>query len=166
MNFIITLYATQLKLLCCCGKEKVICRKYSNNILKCNIMNNYLLAIGWWNFAGSFMMIGFFHESFGKKMLNEWTKIFSTEFKLDYWSRFWLMWSIGLNIFFGLINIYAAKWGYVDVQKFLICSDILAYLLFVGLAIWGIKSKRTGADIYSVFVIFGVWIVWGLAVLI
>ena len=76
------------------------------------------------------------------------------------------MWSIGLNIFFGLINIYAAKWGYVDVQKFLICSDILAYLLFVGLAIWGIKSKRTGADIYSVFVIFGVWIVWGLAVLI
>ena len=45
-------------------------------------MNNYLNAVGWWNFAGSLMMIGMLNQSFGKKMLNDWTKIFKTEFEL------------------------------------------------------------------------------------
>lgn len=62
-------------------------------------MENYLIAIGMWNLVGSFMMIVFFYEPFGKKILNEWTKIFTIEFKLDYWSKFWLGWAIGLNIF-------------------------------------------------------------------
>ena len=40
-------------------------------------MDTYLLSLGWWNFAGSILMIGFFYQSFGKKMLNDWTKIFT-----------------------------------------------------------------------------------------
>jgi len=128
-------------------------------------MDTYLLVLGWWNFVGSIMMLGFFNEQFGKKMLNEWTKIFSTEFVLDYWGKFWLFWAIGLNIFFGLINIMAAKWGFNELKTFLIWSDIIAYLSFVALAIWGIKAKRTGAGIYSVFIIFGAWIVCGISVL-
>lgn len=129
-------------------------------------MDTYLLAIGWWNFLGSIMMLGFFHQPFGKKMLNEWTKIFSTEFALDYWGKLWLIWAIGLNIFFGLINILAVKWGFIEVKMFLVWFDIIAYLLFVGLAIWGIKAKRCGEGAYSVFIIFGVWIIWGLWVVI
>ncbi len=124
-------------------------------------MDKYLLSIGWWNFIGSLTMLGFFNEWFGKKMLNEWTKMFVTEFKLDYWGKLWLMWAIGLNIFFGLINILAVKWGYNEVKIFLIWFDIFAYLLFVGLAIWGIIVKRCGTGIYSAFLIFGVWIIWG-----
>ena len=73
-----------------------------------------------------------------------------------------MMWAIGLNIFFGLLNILAVKWGYIEVKTFLIWFDIIAYLMFVGLAIWGIKAKRTGEGIYSAFIIFGVWIIWGL----
>ncbi len=128
-------------------------------------MDNYLLALGWWNFLGSILMLGFFHQPFGKKMLNEWTKIFSTEFVLDYWGKFWLAWATGLNIFFGLVNIYAVKWGYVEVKEFLIVFDIIAYSLFIGLALWGMKAKRTGPGIYSALLIFLFWIGWGVSVM-
>src|SRR5688572_5788424 len=125
-------------------------------------MQNYLAALGWWNFAGSFFMLGFFDERFGKKVLNEWTMLFKQEFKLNYWSKFWLFWAIGLNIFFGLINICAARWDFKELSIFLTIADVVAYVLFVFLAIWGIKAKRTGSGIYSVFIIFGGWIAWGL----
>jgi hypothetical protein len=75
-------------------------------------MNTYLLAIGWWNLVGSILMLGLFNEWFGKKIFNEWSKIISTEYKLDYWGKFWLSWAIGTNIFFALINILSVKWGY------------------------------------------------------
>ncbi len=88
--------------------------------------------------------------------------IFKNEFKLDHWSRFWLAWAIGLNIFFGAINILVVNWGMEQLKLFIISFDLLGYLLFVCLAAWGIKSGRTGAGIYSVFIIFGIWIGWGL----
>lgn len=124
-------------------------------------MNYYLQALGWWNLIGSLMMIGFFNEAFGKKVLNEWTKIFATEFRLDYWSKFWLAWAIGLNIFFASINILAAGWDLLQLKQFIVCFDLFAYLAFIGLAIWGVKAKHCGAGIYSVYVIFSIWIVWG-----
>jgi hypothetical protein len=111
------------------------------------------------------MMMGFFNESFGKKMLNDWCKIFVTEFKLDYWSRFWLGWAIGLNIFFGLINVYAANWDFEPLKRFIVYFDMAAYMAFLGLAIWGIRTKHCGSGIYSVFIIFAIWIVWGLEAL-
>lgn len=124
-------------------------------------MNNYLTAIGWWNFAGSIIMLGLFNENFGKKMMNDWCKIFKTEFVLDYWGKFWMGWAIGLNIFFGLMNILSVAWGVREIKTFLIYSDLVAYTCFFGLAIWGMKAGRTLSGIYSVFVIFGFWIVWG-----
>ena len=68
---------------------------------------------------------------------------------------------VGARLFFGLINILAVKWGYNEVKIFLIWFDILAYLFFVGLAIWGIIAGRCGNGIYSAFLIFAVWIIWG-----
>lgn len=127
-------------------------------------MDTYLLAIGWWNFAGSIMMLGFIYEPFGQKVLNEWTLMFKDKFTLDYWGKLWCFWASGLNIFFGLINILAVKWGYNDVKTFLIWFDIIAYLIFVGLVIWGLKAGRLGSGGYSAFVIFGVWIIWGFLV--
>lgn len=105
-------------------------------------MDTYLLSLGWWNFAGSILMIGFFYQSFGKKMLNDWTKIFNTEFVLDYWGKFWLTWSIGLGIFFGLVNIYAAKLNYVEVKEFLIWFDVVAYIFLMGLSLSQLKRNE------------------------
>jgi hypothetical protein len=124
-------------------------------------MNTYLLALGWWNLVGCFLMFGFFNEAFGNKMLNEWTKIFVKEYKLDHWSRFWMFWAIGLNIFFAVTNIMAADWNYPEVKQFLIGSDIVAYTLFLGLALWGINAGKCASGIYSVIVIFMIWISWG-----
>ena len=73
-------------------------------------MNTYLLAIGWWNLVGSIVMLGFLYQSFGQKMLNEWTLMFKDKFILDYWGKLWFVWAAGLNIFFGLVNIMAVKW--------------------------------------------------------
>lgn len=129
-------------------------------------MDTYLLAIGWWNLAGSIMMLGFIHEPFGQKVLNEWTLMFKDKFTLDYWGKLWCFWASGLNIFFGLINIIAVKWGYNDVKTFLIWFDMIAYLIFVGLLIWGLKAGRLGSGSYSAFVVFGVWIIWGFLVVV
>lgn len=124
-------------------------------------MNAYLATLGWWNFIGCILMLGFFNREFGKKMLNDWTKIFTTEFELNYWSKFWLAWAIGLNFFFGAVNIGAARWDLMELKMLCLVFDIIAYVLFIALTIWGIKSKHTGAGIYSVFIIFGVWLGWG-----
>lgn len=129
-------------------------------------MNTYLLAIGWWNLAGSILMLGLFNEQFGKKIFNEWCKIISTEYKSDYWGKFWLSWAIGTNIFFALINILSVKWGYNEIKTFLIWFDIIAYLILIGFAFWGIKAKRTGIGIYIGLSIFVSWVVWGLFVVI
>jgi len=125
-------------------------------------MDTFLLSLGWWNFGGSITMLFFLNENFGKKMLNEWTKIFATEFKLDYWGKLWLVWAAGINIFFGLINILSVKWGYIEVKEFLIYCDLVAYSLFLILAVWGWKSNRMGSGIYSVFIIFSGWLAWGI----
>ena len=106
-------------------------------------MDTYLLALGWWNIIGSLVMITFFHEPTGKNVLNKWTKIFKTEFTLNYWAKFWLAWAIGLNIFFGLINIYSVKWNYYEVKNFLIIVGITAYLVFAALAICGRISETS-----------------------
>jgi hypothetical protein len=124
-------------------------------------MKTYLLVLGWWNLIGCGLMLGFFNETFGRKMLNEWTRIFATPYTLDYWSKFWLSWAIGLNVFFALVNILAAKWEFLPLMRFTVGIDIMAYLLFIGLTVWGVTAKRTGSGIYSVFVIFAIWLSWG-----
>lgn len=129
-------------------------------------MDNYLLALGWWNLVGSIFMLSFFNVNFGRKVFNEWTQIFATDFELDYWSKFWMAWAIGLNIFYAMVNIYAVKWGYPEIKQFCIIGDLIAYISFTGLAIWGVRAKRCGSGIYSVFVIFSIWIGWGIYVLI
>jgi len=125
-------------------------------------METYLLAIGWWNFLGSLMMLGFIYEPFGQKVLNEWTLIFKDRFKLDYWGQLWCFWAAGLNVFFGLMNIMAAEWQYKDVQTFLIWTDVISYILFLGLIVWGLNSGRLATGAYTAIIIFCVWITWGI----
>lgn len=124
-------------------------------------MKLYLAVLGWWNLVGCWLMLGWFHEPFGKKVLNEWTRLFVTPFTLDYWSKLWLIWAIGLNIVFALMNILAAQWGFEPLMIFSVVVDLTAYSLFIGLSIWGIRAKRLGAGAVSLFVVFGGWLVWG-----
>jgi hypothetical protein len=125
-------------------------------------MNTYLVAIGWWNFIGSLMMLVFLYEPFGQKVLNEWTLMFKDKFTLDYWGRLWLAWAAGLNIFFGIINIMAVQWGYEEIKVFLIWFDIIIYINFIGLVIWGLKAGRLlRAGSYVTLIIFSIWIIWG-----
>jgi hypothetical protein len=127
------------------------------------MMDEFMIALGSWNFFGALLMIGFFNVSFVKKIMNDWTRIFVTEFTLDYWSKFWMGWAIGLNIFYGLINICAGYWlTPVELKVIIILFDVLAYSTFLVLAIWGHRSGRCGAGIYSVYVIFGFWIAFGI----
>jgi hypothetical protein len=125
-------------------------------------MKTYMLALGWWNFIGCFMMLGFFNEAFGRKVFNEWTKIMAVPFTLDFWSRFWMGWAIGLNFFYAGINLMAANWEFLPLMKFTVICDIVAYVFFMGLSIWGLAKKRLGAGGYSVFIVFGVWLGWGI----
>lgn len=128
-------------------------------------MNTYLSALGWWNLIGSFFMLCFFHEETGRKVFNEWTKIFIKPFTLDFWSKFWMAWAIGLNVFFAATNIYAAKWNLYELKLFCVIFDLIAYGIFTCLVLWGVKAKTTGPGIYSVFFIFMAWITWGVFVL-
>ena len=125
-------------------------------------MDAYMTTLGWWNLVGSLIMIGFFNERFGQKMLNEWTGIFATRFTLNYWSKFWLGWAIGLNIFFGIINICAVFWAQVELKVVIISFDIAAYVAFILLCIWGKRTGHTGPGLYSCYIIFGIWLAWGI----
>lgn len=129
-------------------------------------MNNYLLTLGWWNLVGSLFMLTFFNPEFGNKVLVEWTRIFKIKYEPGYWGHFWLGWTIGLNLFFALVNIFASQCHVIELKQLCVYFDLFAYLLFVGLTIWGIKTNKCGSGIYSVFIIFGGWIVWGITTLI
>jgi hypothetical protein len=128
-------------------------------------MDTFLLSLGWWNFIGSLMMLAFLYEPFGKKMLNDWTMIFVEEFTLNFWSKLWMAWAAGLNVFFGSVNILAVKWALPELKIFLVISDLAAYLIFMILAIKAYREKKLGSGAYSVFVIFAAWIIWGIAAL-
>lgn len=125
-------------------------------------MDTFLLALGWWNFVGSIMMLFMVYQPFGHNVLVVWTRIFRDDFVLNYWGKLWLLWAAGINIFFGLMHIMAVKWGYLDVKLFLIKMDIAIYAIFVLLVIWGISAKRMGSGVYSVFVVFLVWLTWAI----
>lgn len=129
-------------------------------------MEKFLLAVGWWNFGGSILMLFFLNEEFGKNILNKWTKIYNEPFVLSYWTRVWLFWAAGINVFFGLINVMSVKWGYPEIMRFLVLSDLAAYCVFFILAIWGFSTKKLGSGAYSVFIIFAGWIAWGISTLI
>lgn len=129
-------------------------------------MKTFILALGWWNLVGSFLMLGFLNESFGRKMLNEWTKIFANEFRLEYWSRLWLFWAAGMNIFFGLINIMAAAWDFTPLTRFLVLSDLVSYAAFLALAVRARVKGQLGIGGYSVLVIFTGWLLWGVSTLV
>jgi hypothetical protein len=80
---------------------------------------------------------------FRKEDAERLDEIFNTEFMLDYWGKFWLTWSIGLGIFFGLvINIYAAKLNYVEAKEFLIRFDVVAYIFAMGLSLSQLKRNE------------------------
>ncbi len=124
-------------------------------------MNTFLLAIGWWNLIGSVMMLGFVHEPFGQRVMNEWTMIFKEKFVLGYWGKLWCFWAAGLNIFFALVNILSVHWGFAPLQVFAVWSDLVAYTIFLGLIVWGLKAGRLAQGAYVAIALFGAWIIWG-----
>jgi hypothetical protein len=124
-------------------------------------MDTYLLALGWWNLAGCVFMLCLFNQSLGHKLLVEWTGIFTEPYQVTYYSKLWLFWAIGLNVFFGLMNVMAAKWYYLEVQRFVVAADVVSYVLFVALGIWGLQSKKCGNGMYIGFAIFIAWAAWG-----
>ena len=128
-------------------------------------MNLYLQAIGWWNLIGSILMLFFLHQSFAQKLLVEWSQIFKESYSLSYYGKLWLFWAAGLNIIFGLLNIMASYWNYPEIKTFYIRMDIIAYILFILLAVWGLLAERCGPGIYVAFIIFSIWIVWGIIAL-
>lgn len=111
------------------------------------------------------MMLFALNEAFGKKLFNEWTQIFREEFTLGYWTRLWLFWAAGLNIFFGLINVLAAHWNFIPLKIFMVYADLAAYAVFLALAIWGKISGKCGSGVYAAWVIFTGWIAWGIVAL-
>lgn len=128
-------------------------------------MINYLFAIGWWNLTGSILMLAFLNESLGNNILIEWTGIFKTKFDLGYYGKLLLLWAVGLNTFFALINILASYWKHAEMMTFLLWTDILVYILFIISGIWGLIAKRCGSGIYVTFLISLIWISWGVFVL-
>ena len=128
-------------------------------------MKTFIFVLGLWNFLGSFLMLGFLSEAFGRRVLNEWTKIFANEFTLDYWSRLWLFWAAGMNIFFGLVNIMASVWEFFPLFRFLVVSDLVAYAILFALALRAHQRGQFGSGGYSVLVIFSGWLLWGISTL-
>jgi len=128
-------------------------------------MNLYLSVLGWWNLIGSGLLLCMLNEPFGNKVLVTWTAIFKEEFTLGYYGRLWLFWAAGLNIIFALINIMAAKWNHPELKSFMMWADVISYTLFIGLSCWGLVAQKCGNGIFIGFLIFGVFLGWGIFLL-
>jgi hypothetical protein len=129
-------------------------------------MDIFLQSVGYWNLIGSIFLLVFLKESSGEKILVQWAKIFKEPYKLGYYGRFWLLWAAGLNVFFSLINIMAAHWDLLEMKEFLVITDIIIYLVFIGLGILGYISKKCDVGVFVGLVIFGFWAIWGTWVLV
>jgi len=128
-------------------------------------MDLYLKAIGWWNLIGALFMLVFLSESIGNKVLVEWSKIFTEKYSVTYYVKFWLVFAIGLNLFYGLMNIMAGHWSLPNVSTAIIYMNVIAYICVLAMAIWGLVAGKCGPGIYVGFVIFGIWILWGIQAL-
>ncbi len=124
-------------------------------------MDSYLIAVGLWNFIGAFFMLTFLNGKIAQLILVDWTKIFKKNYENSFFAKIWLVWAAGLNIFFGAINILCTKWAMPDLKIFIIYFDLVAYILFIIMGIWGVKTKNCGVGIYVAMAIFLFWIIWG-----
>ncbi len=128
-------------------------------------MDLYLKAIGWWNLIGSLLMFFLLSESIANKVLIEWSAIFTEKYTATFYVKFWLVFAIGLNIFYGLVNIMAGYWEYDNIRSCIIWVDVIAYIGVLSVAIWGLVAGKCGLGILVGFLIFSVWILWGIYVL-
>ena len=125
-------------------------------------MELYLKAIGWWNLIGALLMFVFLSESMANKVLVEWSAIFTEKYTVTFYGKFWLVLAIGLNIFYALMNIMAGRWELSNVSSFIIWLDVIAYFSVLSMAVWGLATGKCGPGIYVGFMIFGIWILWGI----
>ena len=128
-------------------------------------MDLYLKNVGYWNLIGSLLMFLFFSRALGNRILVNWSQIFRERYELNYYSKLWLLWAIGLNLFFAIINILAAWWSFEELKLFLIRADVIIYLIFIGLTVRGLVIKQLGAGAYVALIIFAAWSFWGIATL-
>ena len=128
-------------------------------------MDSYLLILGLWNIIGCLVMFAFIKDSNANKLLVEWSQIFTEKYSTGYYGKLWLIWAIGVNIFFALINIMCIYWNILEIKEFVIWADIIIYILFILLSIIGLKSGKLGKGIYIGFLIFITWILWGFSVI-
>ena len=125
-------------------------------------MELYLKTLGWWNLIGAILMFAFLSENIGNKILVQWSGIFTEEYSVNYYVKFWLVFAIGLNIFYGLINIMAGYWNHSNTNTFIACFNVIVYSVILLFSIWGLVAGKCGTGIYVGFVIFAIWILWGI----
>lgn len=124
-------------------------------------METYLYAVGGWNLFGSLVMLGLLNDNIGNKLLVNWTGIFAKPFSLNFYGKLFLGWAIGLNIFFASINIFIAMEPGFVLKQIVVAADIIAYLGFIGLVIWGLIVGNLKSGGYVALLIFLGWVLWG-----
>lgn len=125
-------------------------------------MESFIATLGWWNLIGSVMMFFFLNERFGSMVLVESTGIFKGPFRLDYWGKLWLAWAAGANLFFGIVHILTVHYKFYPLMIWIVWNDVIIYVTFILLSVWGIRAGRMGKGAFSVFIVFGIWLSWSL----
>ena len=128
-------------------------------------MSLYLQSLGWWNLVGSVLIFFFLNEKIGNAILVKWGGLFKEEFTHNFYSRLWICWAAGMNIFFALVNIYSPIWNVQELMNFIVYFDIISYSIFVFLVIRTLVNKTAGVGMYLALLIFLVWIGWGISTL-
>lgn len=127
-------------------------------------MEAFLVAIGWYNAAGGFVLFTLLSPRLGQKVLGEWCRIIATPYTLGDHGRLFVWWAAVTNIFFGAVNVLAAGWE-PEAQRAVAWLDLGVYVPFLGLAVGALRSPRYGWGVWSCIPLFGGWIAWNLSVL-
>ena len=124
----------------------------------------FLYFVGYWNLLGSIVLYLMVNEAIADRVLRQWTEIIAHSYSVGKYGTMWLWWAATTNLFFGLVNIFAAAWE-PSAKTVILYGDLFVYgiLLVPALAALQDESYSKGLFINILLGIF--WILWALYLL-
>jgi hypothetical protein len=79
-------------------------------------MSGFLEAIGWYNVAGSFVLMAMMVPSIADRVLRRYSEVGSAPYESGPYGALWLWWAATTNLFLGFVMVRAVHWAQ-DAQR-------------------------------------------------
>lgn len=127
-------------------------------------MTTYLTVMGWYNLAAIPLLLLCTSTVWGQRVLGPWSEIVRPPYSIGDHGVLWVWWSAVINIFYGAVNVLAARWP-ASAQRAVVWLDLAMYAVFLVLALAASRSPHWGRGVRFCVGLFSFWIVWAASTL-